>query len=647
MFVRDPLHSFLLDGKMTTDLSPNKDAEVKEKLASLKRSRAGKKGSITKRVEQLKRIVSEGGSRTRLRYLLSCLLEVQKAVKLISSEILQLSGNDQADIAWLEDVNFTVDDCASEVHGYFEARKDDPESDPSMTESWAYKHASHIDLTSDKATDNGEDVGTDTFKKSDAFKGTEQQFPYMMDAVLGAGASATSETFAPTTSEVQFPVFSSSGIAYRPPAMASAFTSQRDPQTSTDSFWERRNDVLAPPRLSFPWNANVPSFSVSAPTYASTSARNSVRFSIPQNLSYTSTPASLGRGGVPSTVPYGVGSGSTQTSYAASWGGARPRTSTTAHVPVPGVLPNDVDAWIDVLDENRPSLPPNAGVNPMAPDVAMAFLVQQQLPRTQLPTFDGAPTMWVEFITKFRDVVHNQHYLDDSQRGLQLLQHLSGQPKRAVKQFRNDHRGYVLSLKRLKFLFGQKSKIAEATIQIVTKGKAIESNDLEGLTEFYYSVSDCLITLQQLRYDSDLYSSDTLRQAVARLPQWLLNKWAEFCLIIRGRSYEPNLVHFEEWLQKRVLAMKEAYLPERSVKAKKPLEGMTEKHHLKLTRTNGCCYCEANHVFWKCATFKAMPDPKKFDVVKEMRRCFNCLSNGHMSSQCKSSVTWCSPYDLT
>ena len=49
----------------------------------------------------------------------------------------------------------------------------------------------------------------------------------------------------------------------------------------------------------------------------------------------------------------------------------------------------DVDAWIDHLDENLRTTIPNAGVNPMAPDIAVAFLVQQNLPRMQLPTFDG------------------------------------------------------------------------------------------------------------------------------------------------------------------------------------------------------------------------------------------------------------------
>ena len=61
------------------------------------------------------RSVSEGGSGTRLRYLVNALEVVHKARIRVNEEILQLSENNAADVAWVEDVNFTVDDCCSEV----------------------------------------------------------------------------------------------------------------------------------------------------------------------------------------------------------------------------------------------------------------------------------------------------------------------------------------------------------------------------------------------------------------------------------------------------------------------------------------------------------------------------------------------------
>ena len=51
------------------------------------------------------------------------------------------------------------------------------------------------------------------------------------------------------------------------------------------------------------------------------------------------------------------------------------------------------------------------------------------------------------------------------------LDHLEGERLRSVKCFTNDSWDYVSSLKRLKFLFGQKSKIAEAALCKLSREK--------------------------------------------------------------------------------------------------------------------------------------------------------------------------------
>ena len=111
---------------------------------------------------------------------------------------------------------------------------------------------------------------------------------------------------------------------------------------------------------------------------------------------------------------------------------------------------NEVDSWIDDLELNRrnDSLDANSGA--ISSSVLMASLIQQQLPKVEIPPFDGSPLNWVEFIVKFRDVVHEQPYLNDKQRNQQLLQHL---PQ---------------SLKKLKYLFGQRPIVARAVLSKVT-----------------------------------------------------------------------------------------------------------------------------------------------------------------------------------
>ena len=132
-----------------------------------------------------------------------------------------------------------------------------------------------------------------------------------------------------------------------------------------------------------------------------------------------------------------------------------------------------------------------------------------------------------------------------------------------------------MALKRIKYMFGQRSRIAEAVITKVINYKPIANKDQNALTEFYYTLSDCLVTLRKLNYVSDLFSTDILRQACRKLPQYLLHKWADYCLILR-RTCEPNLTHLEAWLQERILASKDSYLPRRP-----------DDHSPKDTKSNG------------------------------------------------------------
>ena len=217
----------------------------------------------------------------------------------------------------------------------------------------------------------------------------------------------------------------------------------------------------------------------------------------------------------------------------------------------PPLYRNHVDSWIDDLD-------PNSGNNHQIPNNAPTnmnvWMIQQTLPRNKLPAFNGSAAMWVEFITKFRDQVHMQPYLSEFQKSTYLEQSLEGEAKRSIQGFRDHPHGYVLSLQRLKSLFGQRSRVAQAILSRVVSGPQVE---FDGLSAFYYSISDCIITLQMLNLASELYSCHILRQTVMRLPTKLQNKWSEFSFSIRQRGEEPNLIHLERWVLDRVMAYRD------------------------------------------------------------------------------------------
>ena len=97
-------------------------------------SRRGKKGSITKRIQQIDRIVGEGGSRSKIEFLVSALIEVQKAMQGVCEELMTIATD--TDSEYLDNENLRIDTCIAEAKEYLERRKNDPPSTGSLCESW-------------------------------------------------------------------------------------------------------------------------------------------------------------------------------------------------------------------------------------------------------------------------------------------------------------------------------------------------------------------------------------------------------------------------------------------------------------------------------------------------------------------------------
>ena len=511
----------------------------------LKHKRRGQKGSITKRIEELKRLISESGSRTKIRFLYDKLMGMYNEMSAVAANIYSIT-NDFADEEWLQQETIRVDDISSDINEYLEARKDDADS-TERTASWVHEYCpsayeTTVDNTEEAAIiqDMMQDLTSGTKADGQKLSATASAYSHQQQEGKVDHATASSKhdpeslkvtqpvaydqgTVPPISSERGYPgshdesllsslqyrqypieqgvprtwVDPTSQFQFRPPLLQESYSNYdftipssiltAPPSIFVSSFHvppPSKGNVIPSSMLGTRLRTSDPILSLPGvrPSYNATSSS--------ARLSYVSQAQFNGRGisstslNLPTNPTHtcapnrSVGA----THVVGSNGYAPPGRSANAHQPT-HVIENSVDSWIDLLDVNRANVP-NPTLTGIAPDVTMAYLVQQNLPRTQLPTFDGSPTKWVSFITKFRDVIHLQEYLTDSQRCHHLVQHLEGSAERSVTRFTHDSRGYVLALQRLKFLFGQKSKIAQATLREVTQGEVVRAGNKEDLEEF-------------------------------------------------------------------------------------------------------------------------------------------------------------------
>lgn len=592
-------------------------SEEKElRITKLKHLRRGKKGSITKRVETINRIISEGGSRTKIKFLMTATYSVLRTLITECEELFQLMT--EPDSEWLEDVKTTVDECAAEVSEYLENRRQDaPSTTDSLTDSWVRQYEpDHPGKDADPTAIIDQMAGMQITETPEASK----EFPvpytsYDTGSAIPQISTTTYSLFGYDTSQ------SVAGVNH-------AVSNQDTPLASHwgDSYWKKQ----------FSGDNRF----LDQQTYTREPLTTQYRAPCSVREGFNAAPGVFPR----SWSPGGAG-------HFASFQGAqhapntrsiytntRGVTTTTANAGAPSAQ-NDVDSWIDCLDERQANHPTAARDLPN--DITMAWFIQQTLPRVKIPVFDGSPSGWVSFITKFYNLVHKQVYLTDEQRHMYLQDHLSGEPKTAVKCYSDDRKGYVSALKALKFMFGQRSNIAQATLAKVTHGKPVQDDDTNSLTDFYYTVTECLVTLKQLNYVSDLHSSDTLRQTVRRLPTGMQKKWAAQSRRIRNPGEELNLLHFEIWLRDRVLDRKEACWPDQPRKKPPPAGSGT---NTKLTgatmskRSFPCPLCEGSHYLGKCEKYTPMNHEEKIGTVQRLKLCYNCIKGGHASLTCPSKA---------
>ena len=112
-------------------------SERKLTLSHAKRRRAGKKSAITRKINEIKDLIHERGSRSKIKYLNEILKSNLKEAIERHEELMLLIEEDDPDFddEWINDLSLSVDSCIAETERYFLDRIDDPDSVESDTKS--------------------------------------------------------------------------------------------------------------------------------------------------------------------------------------------------------------------------------------------------------------------------------------------------------------------------------------------------------------------------------------------------------------------------------------------------------------------------------------------------------------------------------
>ena len=101
---------------------------VEDKVKTLTRKSADKKGLTTKKIMQIKKLIEEKGSRKKLKFFHKSLIMVKREAENLHEELMELLAENDQNYSddWIEDISFNVDECSREINEYLISRRDDP-----------------------------------------------------------------------------------------------------------------------------------------------------------------------------------------------------------------------------------------------------------------------------------------------------------------------------------------------------------------------------------------------------------------------------------------------------------------------------------------------------------------------------------------
>ena len=98
--------------------------------------------------------------------------------------------------------------------------------------------------------------------------------------------------------------------------------------------------------------------------------------------------------------------------------------------------------------------------------------------------------------------------------------------------------------------YGQPAAVAAACIEMLTTGPKLGNRDFKGLRNFAEQLQ-CASKRLEGDYEREASTTSNMRMIVARLPDYLINKWVDGSYAIKEKGLTPQLKHLAQFVKRQ------------------------------------------------------------------------------------------------
>ena len=294
------------------------------------------------------------------------------------------------------------------------------------------------------------------------------------------------------------------------------------------------------------------------------------------------------------------------------------------------------------------------------PSLVNAMLLNLNIPKQEISSFDGDPAEYYMFIHNFEVNIESK-VVDSNSRLTYLLQYCQGKAKRSIENcvlFGSD--GYVKAREILQMQYGHPHVVAHSMLDKLCSRNQIKPNDVDALWDLAREVQSCQITLSKIGGHT---STDQLLKIQRILPFRLQGEWAKRASAVIQIGREPTLDDMSRFIQNSALTSSTVfgrcvgqYPNSELMKPKVKVKGGSGPRAGSFAVTAGnvkqqpvskpvhvfnakvCVCCSGSHKLEDCHNFKQMSLENRLSLVREKRMCDNCFYPYHYARGCMSKA---------
>lgn len=273
-----------------------------------------------------------------------------------------------------------------------------------------------------------------------------------------------------------------------------------------------------------------------------------------------------------------------------------------------------------------------------------------RLEKVNLEPFQGEFNKWIGFRDLFGSLIHENPSLTTAAKYSYLMRKVKGEAHQVVAGFLPTDDNYEAAWNTLNQRYNNDRLIVSSLLNVFLSMEAVKQESGSGLRRMVDITNETTRSLASMKRPVEHWDDILVYILISKLPKTTVIAWE---MKQKGTSL-PTLSAFLKFIEGRARGLD--HLGDAAKEkagnggnASKKLNASIPKAHTstgvtpKLSRTNltatergRCQYCQGEHYVGRCPSLEALPAAERFGKLKDSNLCYNCLTPGHSTRDCKS-----------